>query len=93
MPLLVVLDNMMPEMNGIEVLREIRADPKIANTAVIFYSAGFDVAKREEAMTLGAVAWLLKGGGGAAGVTEILDEIGHWYERLGGVKSSQPARR
>src|SRR5689334_21149298 len=61
-PLLVVLDEMMPEMNGIELLRQVRADPRIITTPILILSAGFDLAKRDEAMTLGALAWLLKGG-------------------------------
>ena len=86
-PLLVILDEMMPQMTGVEVLRAIRDDPKIAATAVIFHSAGFDVAKRDEAMTLGALAWLLKGGTATMEVERIIKEIGQWYERLGGVKN------
>ena len=88
MPLLVVLDNMMPHMNGVEVLREIRADPQITNTTVVFYSAGFDVEKRNEALTMGAVAWILKGDG-SGGIAETIDTISRWYERVGGVKAKQ----
>src|SRR5881398_2813002 len=58
-PLLVILDEMMPEMTGIEMLRQIREEPAIAGTAVVMHSAGFDVSKRDEAMTLGALAWYL----------------------------------
>ena len=85
MPLLVLLDHMMPLMNGVEVLREIRGDPKIADTTVIFYSAGFDVGQRDEAMTMGAAAWLLKG----ISFQELIDAIDHWYERVGGVRSEK----
>ena len=88
MPLLVLLDNMMPGMTGLDTLREIRNDQKIAGTTVIFFTAGFDVANRDEAMTLGAVAWMLKGGTGG-GIDEVIRSIGHWYERVGGVKSAQ----
>jgi CheY-like chemotaxis protein len=82
-PLLVILDEMMPGMSGVEVLRAIRSDPAIAHTAVLFHSAGFDLQRRDEAMTLGAVAWLLKGG-----VEENLKSIGQWYTRVGGVRST-----
>src|SRR3954465_14180700 len=60
--LLVVMDDMMPDMNGMEVLHAIRAEPAIHATTLLFYTAGFDTAKRDEAMALGAVAWLFKGG-------------------------------
>src|SRR5258707_11854617 len=54
MPLLVVLDEMMPDMSGTEVLQALRDDPATAHTPVIVFSAGFDVAKRESALALGA---------------------------------------
>jgi CheY-like chemotaxis protein len=85
-PLLVVLDEMMPEMSGMEVLRAIRADPAMAQTVVIMFSAGFDIAKREEAMSLGAAAWLLKGGGHGAEIDAVVKTICDWYERVGGAK-------
>jgi two-component system phosphate regulon response regulator PhoB len=89
-PLLVVMDEMMPNMSGIEVLRAIRADPKIMGTTVIFYSAGFDIAKRDEALTLGAVAWLLKGGD----YEKTLQAITNWYERVGGVaREKRPEKK
>jgi CheY-like chemotaxis protein len=91
MPLLVVLDQMMPGFDGTAVLREIRSDPKIAHTAVLFHTAGFDVEKREEAMTLGAVAWLYKGGAASLSIPETIKSIGHWYEKVGGVKGKAPS--
>jgi CheY-like chemotaxis protein len=71
-PLLVVLDAMMPDMHGVDVLEKIRADPKTAQTTVIMFSAGFDTARRDEALTLGAAAWVLKGD------MEGIEEICRW---------------
>ena len=93
MPLLVVLDQMMPGYDGIAVLRDIRSDPKIAHTPVLFHTAGFDVEKREEAMTLGAVAWLYKGGAASLSIPETIKSIGHWYEKVGGAKTSAAAAK
>ena len=84
-PLLVVLDAMMPQMDGIEVLKQIRSDPRISTTAVIMYSAGFDVAMRDEALTLGAVAWLLKGVAEGSSVDVLIATILKWYSSTGGV--------
>jgi hypothetical protein len=53
---------------------------------VIFHTAGFDVRRRDEAMTLGAAAWLLKGG-----VEENLKSIVEWYARVGGVAGAGKA--
>jgi CheY-like chemotaxis protein len=85
-PLLVVLDEMMPEMGGIDVLRQIRSDPRISHTTVMVYTAAFDEAKRNTAITLGVAAWLLKGGNQGMGVDQVLDTITGWYERAGGVR-------
>jgi CheY-like chemotaxis protein len=85
-PLLVVLDEMMPNMTGIEVLRAIRAEPAIAGTAAMFFTAGFDTQKRDEAITLGALAWLYKGS--TPDVHMILNEIGRLYESVGGAKQA-----
>lgn len=84
-PLLVVLDDMMPHMRGVEVLRIIRSDPQLKTTTVIMYSAGFDLEKRDEALALGAAAWILKGGAAGAGIEMALDSIVHWYLKVGGV--------
>jgi CheY-like chemotaxis protein len=86
MPLLLVLDDLMPGTNGVGVLEEIRSDPKIADTAVMFYTASIDVERRERAATLGAVAWLCKDGGRSLSVTELIRTIGQSYEKLGGAK-------
>jgi CheY-like chemotaxis protein len=78
-PLLVVLDLMMPGMTGMDVLKEIRSDPKIEHTSVLMYSAGFSVEYRDEAITLRALGWVYKG------TEQGFEEIRHCYERIGGV--------
>jgi CheY-like chemotaxis protein len=77
----------MPQIDGIEILRQIRADAKIAQTPVVFHTAGFNIQRREEAITLGALAWLFKGGPGGADIQMILKEIGRLYESVGGAKT------
>ena len=88
-PLLVVLDEMMPAMRGIDVLRAIRADPRTAATPVIFFTAGFDIARRDEAITLEALAWFFKGGTGSSDFEMTVKEIILIYERVGGARSRQ----
>lgn len=41
LPHVVVLDIVMPKLSGVEVLRELRADPRSAAIPVILMSAGF----------------------------------------------------
>jgi CheY-like chemotaxis protein len=88
-PLLVVLDEMMPGMSGMDVLRALREDQKTAHTNVIVYTAGYDSAKRDTAVTLGVAAYLLKGGD----VEGTLKTICEWYERIGGVRSPDAERK
>ena len=71
-PCCVILDEMMPGMTGSEVVAHIRADPAIAHTTIIMFTAGFDVSKRTTAMTQGVVAWLYKGS------EQAVDEMAHW---------------
>jgi len=84
--LLVVLDCMMPGMSGIDVLKQIRSDPKIEHTSVVLFSAGFNQAYRDEALTLRALAWILKG------TEQGFDEICRCYERIGGIASIKPTK-
>lgn len=59
-PDILVLDAMMPVMDGFEVLRRITADPNLSDTIVVMLTA----LKREEdvvsALTLGAMDYLAK---------------------------------
>lgn len=56
----VILDIMMPEMNGWEVLEEIRADPEIARTQVVMLTALGDDADISRGYELGVDMYLTK---------------------------------
>ena len=60
-PCLVILDKCMPEMDGMAVLRRIRADAASHSTPVIFYSADSNAEDAEQARRLGAQDYLVKG--------------------------------
>src|SRR4051812_46476054 len=60
-PLLVVLDEAMPGLSGLDVLRELRDDPATVDVAVIMFSAGLNLSRRVAAMALGVRLWLTKG--------------------------------
>jgi DNA-binding response OmpR family regulator len=62
LPDLVLLDVMMPGMDGIEVLRRIRASDKSAKLPVIMFSAVSDDVYRNHAMEHGANDYWIKGG-------------------------------
>jgi two-component system sensor histidine kinase/response regulator len=59
-PALVLLDVIMPGMDGFEVAQRMRAHPNSENTPVIFVTAATDDATRLKGMTLGAVDFVTK---------------------------------
>lgn len=59
-PLLALLDHMMPEMNGVEVCRAIRADESIREMPVILLTARADERTKLEALEAGASDFLTK---------------------------------
>jgi DNA-binding response OmpR family regulator len=54
-PDLLILDWMMPEVDGAEVLRRLRADPKKCTVPVMVYTASDDPHVEREALRLGAL--------------------------------------
>jgi PAS domain S-box-containing protein len=59
-PDLILLDIMMPDMDGFEVCRRLKADPETKDSAVIFLSALDDAADKIRGLELGAVDYVSK---------------------------------
>lgn len=59
-PSLILLDYQMPELNGLEVLRELRSDESTAKTEVIFTTNTYDTAVINESLSLGVHDYVLK---------------------------------
>ena len=57
---LVLLDIMMPGLDGYETCRRLKADPSTAAIPVVFLTARTQKAEVEQAKTLGAVTCLIK---------------------------------
>lgn len=60
LPDLIVLDSMMPELDGIEVARELRADPRFRHTPVIMATARAMDADIWEGWQAGVDSYLVK---------------------------------
>jgi putative two-component system response regulator len=60
MPDLILLDIMMPEMDGFEVCRQLKADPLTRDIPVIFLTAKNDIADESQGFELGAVDYITK---------------------------------
>jgi CheY-like chemotaxis protein len=65
-PDLVLSDFMMPEVNGIELVRHVKASAKLFDTLVVLMSSNVDTDFRKRALDLGASAYLLKTDGAQA---------------------------
>lgn len=59
-PDLILLDVMMPEMDGHEVMRRLHIDPTMTSIPVIFVTALSDVEDEEKGLLLGAVDYITK---------------------------------
>ena len=59
-PDLIIMDVMMPELNGLEVLSQIRESPETAELPVIIMTANAQRFTREEAEAAGVSAFLTK---------------------------------
>ena len=59
-PDLVLLDIMLPEMSGMEVLQRLRADPRWSDLKIVMLTALSDAGTREQAMALGATDYWTK---------------------------------
>ena len=57
---LLVTDLHMPVMNGIELIKEVRAMPEYKHIPILFLTTETQVAKKIEAKKAGATGWLIK---------------------------------
>jgi CheY-like chemotaxis protein len=59
-PQLILLDWMMPGMDGPETLKALRAAPELAHVPVVYLTAAVSPSLREQALAAGAVEVLIK---------------------------------
>jgi DNA-binding response OmpR family regulator len=70
-PALVLLDIMMPDMDGYEVCRRLRSDPHTAALPVLMFSAKGSSADRKNGFQVGANDFMVKSAGPRALVVRI----------------------
>lgn len=59
-PDLIIIDSMMPDMNGMELLVELRKMDEIKSTPIVFMTARIQPQEKEEYLNLGAIAVIPK---------------------------------
>lgn len=57
---LILLDVMMSDINGFDVLRRLQANPRLSHIPVVFLTARVDVISQQTGMDIGAVEYLTK---------------------------------
>ena len=76
MPRVVLLDVMMPDMNGIDVLRALRADLTYEQVSVLMYSGDPTHSRMKEALREGAQGYLVKG---TVGWDDLISEVRRYH--------------
>lgn len=59
-PAMILLDVMMPKLNGLEVLKQLRSDPETSELPVVLLTALADDKTRRQGMDLGAADYIVK---------------------------------
>lgn len=72
-PQAIILDLMMPGIGGLDVLREIRRDERLARVPVIAFSAAASL--EAQALSAGAHIFLLKGAIGWSNLTDAIQRL------------------
>lgn len=86
-PTLILLDVMMPVMNGFETLEKLKADSKSKNIPVVMLTNLSEQKDAEEALSKGAVKYIVKGDVSPKLVVEMVKEILNAYTHFDAPKS------
>lgn len=83
-PQAVILDMMMPDIDGSAVLRAMRSDPEMRKVPVVVFSADANQQRIEQTIRLGAQDYIIKGASG-------WDDLRNRIERVLADPSQEPA--
>ena len=79
MPIVIVLDVMLPDLSGLEVCRKIRADDALANVGILMLTAKGSDQERVDGLAAGADDYVVK----PFNVEEIVLRVGALSRRIG----------
>ena len=71
-PDIILLDLMMPVMDGYKVLQVVKTDPKLANIPVLVFSAKGQPEEVEKALNLGATGYIVKA---TTKINDVIEQI------------------
>jgi len=80
-PTLILLDIMMPKMNGLQVLEKIKADPETKKIPVVMLTNLAGQQDAEKALSMGAVKYIIKSEYEPKQVANMVKEILAGYTR------------
>jgi len=80
-PTLILLDVMMPKMNGLQVLERLKADPETKKIPVVILTNLAGEKDAETALTKGAVKYIVKSEHDPKQITDMVKEILSGYSR------------
>jgi len=90
-PTLILLDVMMPKMNGLQVLEKLKADEKTKNIPVVMLTNLAGQQDAETALAKGAVKYIIKSEYEPKQVVEMVKEVLAGYARTETPSTSAPA--
>lgn len=80
-PTIVILDVMMPKMNGFQVLEKVKLDPDTRNIPVVMLTNLAGQQDGEKALSMGAVKYIVKSEYEPKQIVEMVKEILSGYTR------------
>jgi DNA-binding response OmpR family regulator len=80
-PTLILLDIMMPKINGLQVLEKLKADPELKKIPVVMLTNLAGQSDAEKALSMGAIKYIVKSEYEPKQVTNMVKEILAGYTR------------
>jgi len=83
-PVVILLDVMLPDMSGFDIIKQLKEDPSVKDIPVIFLTARSQPSEIEQMKGLGAIGYLAKPFDPMTLVSQINDLIKPYGKAIGG---------